>query len=108
MNQNQNIESEIAELKKIFEQVMIGVKECSVILLDLNGTILTWNKGVESIKGYRAEEIIGQHISIFYLPEERNLKLAEKLMAEAKAKGSAVHIGKRIRKTGQYSKNGLN
>ena len=91
---------QISDLKKVFEQMMIGVQEYSVILLDTNGTILTWNKGVEKIKGYQANEIIGQHISIFYLPEDRNLKLAEKLMEEAKAKGSAVHIGKRIRKNG--------
>lgn len=90
----------ITDLKKVFEQVMIGVQEYSVILLDPSGTILTWNKGVEKIKGYKANEIVGQHISIFYLPEDRNQKLAEKLMEEARLKGSAFHIGKRIRKNG--------
>jgi PAS domain S-box-containing protein len=100
MDQIQKYTNEIAELKNVFGKMVVDVQECSVILLDLNGTILTWNKGAENIKGYTPEEIIGQHISIFYLPEDRNLKLAEKLMEEAKAHGSAVHTGKRIKKNG--------
>lgn len=71
-----------------------------MILLDVNGTILTWNKGVEKLKGYSANEIIGQHISMFYLPLDRERKLPEKLLEEAKEKGVARHVGRRVRKNG--------
>jgi PAS domain S-box-containing protein len=38
-------------------------------MLDPEGRVTTWNDGAERIKGYRAEEVIGQHFSIFYTPE---------------------------------------
>lgn len=100
MKQNQS-EKELSELKRVFEKIVFGIQEHSIILLDTLGNILTWNKGAEKIKGYKADEIIGQHVNIFYLPEDRNLKLAEKLMKEAGKKGSAFHIGKRLRKNGE-------
>lgn len=72
----------------------------SLVLLDKHGTILTWNRGVEKLKGYKATEIIGQHISIFYLPQDRQNGLADKLLKEAAAKGTATYVGRRIRKNG--------
>ncbi|MGQ0829185.1 MAG: PAS domain-containing protein [Bacteroidota bacterium] len=76
------------------------VEEFAIILLDRNGTILDWNKGAEKIKGYKAEEIIGQNFRIFYLPEDRQNNLPEKLIAEATKNGSAKHIGRRIKNNG--------
>ena len=38
-------------------------------MLDPTGHVATWNAGAERIKGYTADEIIGQHFSIFYPPE---------------------------------------
>jgi PAS domain S-box-containing protein len=69
--------------------------------MDLDGTILSWNKGAETIKGYKAEEIIGQNFSIFYLPKHREEQLPEKLITLAKKEGRARHIGLRVRKNGK-------
>jgi PAS domain S-box-containing protein len=80
--------------------MMEGVEDYSLILLDADGTILTWNKGVEKLKGYAAEEIIGQHISMFYLPEDRQIHLPERLLEEARLTGRAINTGRRIRKNG--------
>ena len=52
-----------------FRQLVLGVKDYAIFMLDPEGIIATWNPGAERIKGYRAEEVIGRHFSIFY-PEE--------------------------------------
>jgi PAS domain S-box-containing protein len=95
-----SLASDIHELQAIFQKLMEGVQESSIVLLDKHGTILTWNKGLEKLKGYKADEIIGQHISIFYLPEDRQTNLPKKLLHEAAEKGRAFFVGKRIRKNG--------
>jgi PAS domain S-box-containing protein len=45
------------------------VQDYAIFMLDPNGLVATWNRGAERIKGYRAEQIIGRHFSIFYTPE---------------------------------------
>ncbi len=77
-----------------------GVKDYAILMLDPTGHITTWNEGAERIKGYRAEEILGRHFSIFYLPEDvasgkpaRELKIAE-------AKWRFEDEGWRVRKDG--------
>jgi PAS domain S-box-containing protein len=82
--------------KKMIEEV----QDFAIILMDADGTILSWNKGVEKIKGYSQEEIIGQNFRIFYLPSDRQEGLPEKLLNLAKIEGRAKHIGKRVRKDG--------
>ena len=52
-----------------FSQVVAAVRDYSVILLDKTGCVQTWNAGAEAIKGYRAEEVLGKHISLFYTRE---------------------------------------
>lgn len=39
-------------------------------MLDIEGYIITWNIGAQSIKGYRADEVIGRHFSLFYTEED--------------------------------------
>jgi PAS domain S-box-containing protein len=87
-------------LIKTFQQMTEGVEGYTLILLDRDGTILTWNKGVEKLKGYTAEEIIGQHVSMFYVPEDRQAGLPQRLLEEAKSAGRAINMGRRIRKNG--------
>jgi PAS domain S-box-containing protein len=49
--------------------LVTGVKDYAILMLDVEGRVTTWNDGAERIKGYRAEEIIGEHFSKFYTPE---------------------------------------
>jgi PAS domain S-box-containing protein len=49
-----------------FDQVVAGVRDYAIFLLDREGNVLTWNAGAERIKGYHAHEIIGEHFSRFY------------------------------------------
>lgn len=92
--------SELTQLKRTFEQITRSMKEYSLILLDKNGNILTWNKAAEKLKGYKEDEIIGQHMSIFFLPEDRQLDLPQELLAEVMQKGQGSFLGRRLRKNG--------
>lgn len=76
------------------------IMDYAIILLDIDGTILSWNGGAEKIKGYKEEEIIGQNFRIFYLPEDRQDNLPEQLIEIAKKEGRVKQIGKRVRKDG--------
>jgi PAS domain S-box-containing protein len=68
--------------------------------LDRDGIIRNWNKGAEKIKGYKEEEIVGNHFRIFYPARDQADRLPEKLMEEAVVNGKAIHEGWRIRKDG--------
>jgi PAS domain S-box-containing protein len=76
------------------------VKDYAVYLLDSDGTILSWNKGGEAIKGYSPDEIVGRHFSIFYLPEDRARGVPEQEMALARREGRAEDHHWRVRKDG--------
>jgi PAS domain S-box-containing protein len=89
------------KLEKLYQNMLRDIQDYSIIYLDVDGTILTWNKGAEEIKGYKAEEVIGQHFRIFYTPQDRKFGLPEKLLELAKKEGRAKHIGKRQKKDSQ-------
>ena len=90
----------IEKLEHLHKRMVEEVQDYAIILLDVDGTILTWNKGVERIKGYKADEIIGQNFNIFYLPLDRQEGIPQKLIEHASKEGRAKHIGRRVRKDG--------
>jgi PAS domain S-box-containing protein len=83
-----------------FRSLISEVQDYAIIFLDTNGTIISWNKGAEKIKGYLPEEIIGRNFRIFYSQEDRITQLPENLLATAATNGRAIHEGWRIRKDG--------
>lgn len=87
-------------LEQLYKKMIEEVQDFAIVLLDYDGTILTWNMGVEIIKGYKAHEIIGQNFNIFYLPQDRQEGLPQRLIEHAKKEGRAKHIGRRVRKDG--------
>ncbi|HET6768911.1 MAG TPA: PAS domain S-box protein [Chitinophagaceae bacterium] len=88
------------KLQQLYEKMIAEIQDYAIILLDVEGTILTWNKGAQAIKGYKETEILGQNFRIFYLPRDREEKLPEKLIELAVREGRARHIGRRVRKDG--------
>jgi len=77
-----------------------GVKDYAILMLDPNGLVTTWNEGAERIKGYRAEEIIGQHFSKFYPLESQAKGLPALELKIASDLGHFEDEGWRIRKDG--------
>src|SRR5262245_36708628 len=88
------------QLELLHRKMIEEIQDYAIILLDVDGTILSWNKGVEKIKGYTEAEIVGQNFSIFYMPADREHNLPQSLINLAIEEGRARHIGRRVRKDG--------
>jgi PAS domain S-box-containing protein len=76
------------------------VQDYAIFLLDPTGHIRTWNKGVEKLKGYKPDEIIGKHFSTFYMKEDIDAKKPEKELEIAIQFGRAEDEDWRVRKDG--------
>jgi PAS domain S-box-containing protein len=83
-----------------FRLLVLGVKDYAILMLDPGGLITTWNDGAERIKGYRAEEIIGEHFSKFYTPEAVALDKPFLELKIAADQGRFEEEGWRVRKDG--------
>jgi PAS domain S-box-containing protein len=77
-----------------------NVKDYAIILLDKEGKVLTWNAGAERLKGWKANEIIGQHFSKFYPPEDIAKGKMERELKVASEEGRFEDEGWRVRKDG--------
>jgi PAS domain S-box-containing protein len=76
------------------------VKDYAILMLDPEGRVTSWNEGAERIKGYRAEEIIGQHFSRFYPPEDVKGGKPPYELKVAAERGRFEDEGWRVRKDG--------
>ncbi|HSV02019.1 MAG TPA: PAS domain S-box protein [Phenylobacterium sp.] len=90
----------LSESEERFRLLVEGVIDYAIYLLDVNGTITNWNKGAERIKGYKADEIIGRHFSIFYPPEDRQAGMPGRTLATALKEGRFEAEGWRMRRDG--------
>jgi two-component system cell cycle sensor histidine kinase/response regulator CckA len=80
--------------------ILDGVKNHAIFMLDPAGNVASWNSGAERIKGYRADEILGQHFSRFYLPRDRDNGKPQRELQTAMEKGIFEEEGLRVRKDG--------
>ncbi|MBC8074770.1 MAG: PAS domain-containing protein, partial [Chloroflexales bacterium] len=83
-----------------FRLLVEAVKDYGIFMVDPAGNVSSWNTGAEKIKGYKAEEIIGQHISCFYTPEDVAAGKPQRGLQIALAKGSFEEEGLRLKKGG--------
>ncbi len=83
-----------------FRSLVEGAKDYAIFLLDTQGNITSWNPGAERIKGYKAEEIVGQHFSKFYPQEAIDRGWPAHELKVAKAEGRFEDEGWRVRKDG--------
>jgi PAS domain S-box-containing protein len=76
-------------------------EDYAIYMLDPAGLVATWNPGAEKSKGYTAQEIIGQHFSIFFVPEDIAARVPDRELAAAARTGRSSGEGWRIRKNGE-------
>jgi PAS domain S-box-containing protein len=98
LTQRRRAEEELRQSEEMFRLLVSSVKEYAIFLLDPEGHIATWNAGAQRIKGYAPEEIIGQHFSRFYPPEDQWKPPKE--LEIAIRDGSVEDEGWRVRKDG--------
>jgi PAS domain S-box-containing protein len=91
-------EQESAQEAERFQLLVESVKDYAIFMLDADGRVSSWNVGAERIKGYRGQEIIGQHFSRFYPPEDAHKCQME--LELAAREGRFEEEGWRVRKDG--------
>jgi PAS domain S-box-containing protein len=91
---------QLLESERRFRHLVQSVVDYAIIQLDCDGVVATWNAGAERIKGYAAEEIIGQHFSQFYTPGDRAEGLPARALSVALSEGKFEAEGWRVRKDG--------
>lgn len=83
-----------------YEQLVQSVVDYAIYMLDPLGRVVSWNAGAERIKGYRADEVIGRHFSLFFTPQDIRDGRPERLLRQALEQGVAQDEGWRVRKDG--------
>ncbi|MBW4575950.1 MAG: PAS domain S-box protein [Aphanothece sp. CMT-3BRIN-NPC111] len=96
----QHHQESLRQTEEGFRLLVEGVKDYAIYRLDPHGYIVSWNEGAERIKGYRAEEIIGRHISYCYPEEDIQRGKPEQNLKVAAEVGRFEGEGWRIRKDG--------
>ena len=83
-----------------FELLVQSVTDYAIYMLSTNGTIVSWNAGARRFKGYEADEIVGQHFSRFYTPEDQAAGIPALALETAERDGRFEAEGWRVRKDG--------
>ena len=83
-----------------FRLLVNNVRDYAIYMLDLQGKVASWNEGATRIKGYQADEIVGQHFSCFYTIEDREQGVPQHLLKTAEHEGQGASEGWRVHKDG--------
>lgn len=93
-------ENALRKSEEQFRHIISEVEDYGIYIIDTDGRILTWNKGSERQEGYSHDEIIGEHFSLLFTPEDISTGLPEKSLALALTHGRYQGEGWHVRKNG--------
>ncbi|MEV7045625.1 PAS domain S-box protein [Amycolatopsis sp. NPDC051061] len=100
MTDRRNAVEALRESEERFRLLVQSVQDYGIFMLDQGGHISSWNAGAERIKGWSAEEAIGQHFSMFYPPEDIAAGKPARELEIAVEEGRLEDEGWRVRKDG--------
>ncbi len=100
VTERKRIEAVLQKSEESFRLLVEGVNDYAIFMLDPAGRVVSWNSGAERIKGYRAAEIVGEHFSKFYSPEDTESGKPDRELETAASQGRLEDEGWRIRKDG--------
>ncbi len=84
-----------------YKLLVDAVIDYAIYMLDPDGCVVSWNSGAQRLKGYSEEEIVGQHFSRFYTPEDRSAGLPDRALRVSAREGRFEAEGWRVRKDGR-------
>ena len=99
---DQQPQRDLFESERNFRLLVEGVVEYAFYMLDPDGVVASWNRGGQRIKGYSADEIIGQHFSRFYTEADRANGKPVRALRIAREQGRYEEEGCRVRKDGTF------
>lgn len=100
LSERRDADEALRQSEQQLRLLMQSVSDYAIYMLDPLGNVASWNLGAERIKGYRAEEIIGEHFSTFYTAEDRMRGEPQAALVAAARHGRFEREGKRVRKDG--------
>jgi PAS domain S-box-containing protein len=100
MTEQRRIQLAALESERRFRLLVQGVVDYAIYMLSPEGIVTNWNAGAERIKGYAAADIVGQHFSRFYTPEDVATRLPWRALETARREGRFEAEGWRLRKDG--------
>jgi len=100
MTENRAAQQALLEAERRFRILVQGVTDYAIYMLDPDGRITNWNAGAERIKGYSPDEIVGEHFSRFYTPEDLDIGVPKTALETARETGRYESEGWRVRKDG--------
>jgi PAS domain S-box-containing protein len=89
-----------ASMEGRYRLLVDAITDYAIYLLDTEGRISSWNAGAQRFKGYTESEILGEHFSLFYTPEDLAAAIPAQALATAEAEGRFEAEGWRVRKDG--------
>jgi PAS domain S-box-containing protein len=101
ITERKRTEETLRQSQEGFRLLVEGVQDYAIFMLSPQGHVVSWNKGAERIKGYKADEIIGKHFSCFYPPEAIAQGKPARELRTAIEQGHIKDEGWRVRKSGQ-------
>jgi PAS domain S-box-containing protein len=100
VTERKEAETALRESEQNVRMLLTGVRDYAIYMLDLDGHVRSWNAGAEQIKGYNADEIVGQHFRKFYTEEDRARNVPENALVAAVRQGKYEADGWLVRKDG--------
>ncbi|VVP69341.1 Sensor histidine kinase RcsC [Pseudomonas fluorescens] len=93
-------EETLKQSEQQFRLLVQSVTDYAIYMLTPDGRVSNWNPGAQRIKGYRPDEVIGQHFSMFYTPQDREAGEPQRTLDIATREGRFENKGWRLRKDG--------
>jgi len=100
ISEQRRAQQEALESERRFRLLVQNVTDYAIFMLDTEGRVANWNAGAERIKGYAAPEIVGQHFSRFYTPEDVERGVPRVVLETVRREGRYEAEGWRVRKDG--------